>query len=359
MIDLLRLEKLGLNQEYLEKIDPEKLYGFQLGRVISINKNSCIISNGKREIFSELSGKFLFNAETSLDFPAVGDWVYIELFNDESLAVIHEILPRKSLLKRKSAGKKIDYQLIAANIDTAMIMQSADLNYNLRRLERYLSMITESNIRPIVMLSKSDLAEPGDLEKMTAGIHGIMPDIELIPFSNNSSSDLEMLSKVFTPERTFCLIGSSGVGKTTLINNLLHEEKFKTQAIREKDGRGKHTTSRRELIILKNGAIIIDNPGMRELGLISIESGIADTFNEFTELSAECRFNDCTHTVEEGCAILDALEKGIISKERYRNYRKMQKESLFNAMSYVEKRQRDKKFGKYIRSVLKNKKDKR
>ncbi|MGE5796501.1 MAG: ribosome small subunit-dependent GTPase A [Ignavibacteria bacterium] len=359
MIDLLPLEKLGLNKEYVEKIDPEKLYGFQLGRVISINKNSCKISNGKREIFSELSGKFLFNAETPLDFPAVGDWVYIELFNDESLAVIHEILPRKSLLKRKSAGKKIDYQLIAANIDTAMIMQSADSNYNLRRLERYLSMINESNMHPVVLLSKSDLAEPGDLEKMIAGIHEIMPDIEVIPFSNNSSSDLEMLPKVFTPEKTFCLIGSSGVGKTTLINNLLQEEKFKTQAIREKDGRGKHTTSRRELIILRNGAIIIDNPGMRELGLISIESGITETFNEFTELSSECRFNDCTHTVEEGCAILDALEKGLVSKERYRNYRKMQKESLFNAMSYIEKRQRDKKFGKYIRSVLKHKRDKR
>ncbi|HVO75080.1 MAG TPA: ribosome small subunit-dependent GTPase A, partial [Ignavibacteriaceae bacterium] len=152
---------------------------------------------------------------------------------------------------------------------------------------------------------------------------------------------------------------SSGVGKTTLINNLLNEEKLKTLEIRAKDGRGKHATTRRELFLLDNGAIIIDNPGMRELGLISVEPGIEDIFSEFIELSRSCRFNDCTHTVEEGCAVLRALAEGTVSKERYRNFRKMLKESVYNEMTYVERRRRDKKFGKYIHSILKHKKDKR
>jgi ribosome biogenesis GTPase len=353
------IEKLGFNDWFKEKIDPSKFLHYQIGRVVAVNKNSYIVSNGRNEIFSELSGKYLFNADSPLDYPAVGDWIFIELFNDESFAVIHEIIPRKSILRRKSAGKKIDYQMIAANIDTAMIMQSADANYNLRRLERYLVMINESNIRPVVLLSKSDLATVGELEKMKAGVSELIPDIEVISFSNNSYSDLERIKKIFTPGETFCLIGSSGVGKTTLINKLMKNEIFKTQEIRVKDGRGKHTTSRRELIVLENGAMIIDTPGMRELGLISVESGFDDTFKEITELSAQCRFTDCTHTVEEGCAVLEALGKGEIPQERLQNYKKMLKESLYHEMSYVEKRRRDKQFGKYIHSILKHKKNKR
>ena len=352
------IKKLGFNKWYEDKVDSDKLAELSIARVIVVNKNSFIVSNGFKDIYAELTGKFLFNSDSVIDFPTVGDWVYVQLFDDDSLAIIHEIFPRKSLLKRKTPGKKIEYQLIAANIDTAIIVQSLDNNFNLRRLERYLVMINESNISPIIFLSKSDLISPDEIESKKNDIYKIMPDIKIAAFSNNNLTDIENIKPLFTPLKTYCLLGSSGVGKTTLLNNLIHQDLYKTQPIREKDGRGKHTTTRRELIVLENGSIVVDNPGMRELGIISSESGLDDTFNEIAELSEQCRYKDCTHTIESGCAVLKAIEDGTISNERYQNYKKMYKESLYNEMSYVEKRQKDKKFGKFIHSYMKNKKDK-
>jgi len=353
------IEKLGFDNWFKDKIDSSKTADFKIVRVISVSKNSYVVSNGVKEIYAELTGKFLFSSESSLDFPAVGDWVYAQLFDDDSLAIIHDILPRKSLLKRKTPGKKIEHQLIAANIDTAIIMQSLDSNFNLRRLERYIVMINEGGITPAVFLSKSDLISKEETEKKKNEIRKILPGISIIVFSNNSLSDIENIKTFFSPYKTYCLLGSSGVGKTTLLNNLIQKELYKTQPIREKDGRGKHTTTKRELIILENGSIIIDNPGMRELGMISNESGLEDTFSEIDELSTQCRYKDCTHTVETGCAVLGAVERGEISEERYNNFIKIYKESLYNEMSYVDKREKDKKFGKYVRSVMKQVKNKK
>lgn len=244
------IECLGFNNWFRDKVDLTKISDFKIARVMSVNKNSFVVSNGVKEIYAELTGKFLFNSESSLDLPAVGDWVYVQLFDDDELAIIHEILPRKSLLKRKASGKKIEYQLIAANIDTAIIMQSLDSNFNLRRLERYLVMINEEKITPVIFLSKSDLISKEEIEKKIKDINKILPDVTVIAFSNNNTTDIENIKALLEPYKTYCLLGSSGVGKTTLLNSLIHQELYKTQPIREKDGRGKHTTTRRELIIL-------------------------------------------------------------------------------------------------------------
>lgn len=348
------IENPGFDNWFTDKIDLSKTTDLKIVRVISVNKNSFVVSNGVKDIYAELTGKFLFNSEDSLDLPAVGDWVYAQLFDDDELAIIHDILPRKSLLKRKASGKKVDYQLIAANIDTAIIMQSLDINFNLRRLERYLVMINEGRITPAIFLSKSDLISADEIDEKKNQIRKILPDVTIASFSNNNASDVENVKTFFSPFKTYCLLGSSGVGKTTLLNNLINQELYKTQPIREKDGRGKHTTTRRELIVLENGAIIIDNPGMRELGVISNESGLGDTFNEIDELADLCKYKDCTHTVEADCAVLEAVERGEISEERYNNYIKIYKESVYNEMSYVEKRQKDKKFGKFFHSTMKD-----
>jgi len=339
------IEKLGFDKWFRNKIDPAKLENLKIARVISVNKNSFVVSAGFKDVYADLTGKFLFNTDSSLDFPTVGDWVYAQFFDDDSLAIIHDIFPRKSLLKRKTAGKKIEYQLIAANIDTAVIMQSLDSDFNLRRLERYLVIVNESNITPIILLSKSDLVSADEMERKKNDICKIMPEIKIITFSNNIINDIENIKTLLTPFCTFCLLGFSGVGKTTLLNNLIHQELYKTQPIREKDGRGRHTTTKRELIVFENGAIIVDNPGMREIGMLSIDSGLDETFNEISEKSKHCRYSDCTHTIEKGCAILHAVENGEITKERYNNYIKIYKESLYHDMSYFEKRQKDKKSG--------------
>lgn len=351
------IQKLGFNDQFRKNVDPALFDQFTIARVIAVNKNSFMISTGAREIFAELTGKFLFNTDSVFDLPTVGDWVLIQSFDDDSLAIIHEKLPRKSLLKRKTPGKKIEYQLIAANIDTAIIMQSMESDFNLRRLERYLTMIIQNDIHPIILLSKCDLISPEQIEERKNEISQTAPGIDIISFSNISKPDIDIIKARLIPGKTYCLLGSSGVGKTTLLNNLIDEELYKTFPVKEKDGRGRHTTTRRELIVLGNGAIMIDNPGMRELGIISADSAINEIFNEISEKSENCRYADCTHTVEQGCAILEAVRTGEISESRYNNYLKMFKESQYNEMSYLEKRQKDKKIGKFIHNYYKNKKD--
>lgn len=350
----MKLETLGLSHWFKGKIDPAKLNEYQIARVITVNKDSYIIRNEKKDVFAEVTGKFEFNADSPLDYPTVGDWVYAKYLNQDSFAVINEILPRKTILKRKTSGKKIEFQLIAANIETAFIVQALDCNYNLRRLERYLAMINESNICPIVLLRKNDLLSPMDVGEKISEIHTVMPDIQVVTFSNITNSGLGEVEKLLAPSETFCLLGSSGVGKTSLLNNLLAEARFKIQAIREKDGKGRHTTAHRQLNILKNGAMLIDTPGMRELGNIDAESGINNTFDEITKLAEQCRFNNCSHIQDDGCAVLAALRDGKISQERYQNYIKMNKESIYYGMSYLEKRRKNKQFGKFIKSVKKH-----
>jgi ribosome biogenesis GTPase len=232
-------------------------------------------------------------------------------------------------------------------------------NFNLRRLERYLVMVNESNIQPIVLLSKSDLLAIEDIANIINEIQKIMPRLQVVPFNNENESGLDSVKEIMQPGLTYCLLGSSGVGKTTLINNLIGESTFKTKTVSKKESKGRHATTHRQLIKLDFGAMVVDTPGMRELGNFSVSTGLEETFSEIMQFAEDCQFNNCTHVSEKGCAVLDAVERGLLSADRYQNYIKMNKESNYNEMSYLEKRKKDKQFGKHCKSVMKHIKSQR
>jgi ribosome biogenesis GTPase len=258
------------------------------------------------------------------------------------------------VLRRKTPFKKVDYQLIAANIDAAIIIQACDFDFNLRRLERYLVMVEDGKIEPIVLLTKSDLVSPEVVQQRIDEVQQAHIHCPVYPLSNLTGSGLAQVRQLLQPAKTYCLLGSSGVGKSTLINNLIGRDRFETNEVRDKDGKGRHTTTRRQLIILDDGALLIDTPGMRELANIGAEEGIDEVFADLQELAQHCRFSDCTHTREKGCALLAAIEKGQVSEERYHSYLKLLGESNFYEMSYQERRQKEKAFGKRVKAVMKH-----
>ncbi len=353
------LEKIGFNAVTKGLASPEGLTQYDMARVVAVHKESYIISNGEHEISAELIGKLLFSASSPIDFPAVGDWVLVTFYDENTFAIIHEVLPRTSLLKRKTAGKKIDFQLLAANINVAFIVQSLNENFNVRRLERYLVVCHESNIQPVVLLSKSDLLYPEEISGRVNDIQKVMPSLQVIPFSNENQSGIEYVKEAMQPGLTYCLLGSSGVGKTTLLNNLIGHSTFRTGDVSKKESKGRHVTTHRQLTVLDCGAMVIDTPGMRELGIFSVDNGIEETFSEIVDLAGQCKFSDCTHSREKGCAVLGAIDNGQLSVDRYQNYMKMRKESFYYEMSYADKRKKDKQFGKHCKSVMKHKKRQR
>jgi ribosome biogenesis GTPase len=354
------MKKVSMNliNEHTEQVDSNLSFAREIARVIAVDREHYVVAHGNQEIPAEITGKLMFSTESPLDYPAVGDWAQVQLVDQGSRAMIHDICQRKTILKRKTAGKKISHQLIAANIDTAFIVQSLDADYNLRRLERYMVMVYDGGIQPVVLLSKSDLLPSHAIDKRLGEIDSMFPGLGIIAFSNKTGDGLECISARLTSGNLYCLLGSSGVGKTTLLNNLLENAMFETRRVREKDGKGRHTTTRRQLIVLKNDAMIVDTPGMRELGSLAVDSGLKSTFHEIDQLASGCRFHDCSHTKEKGCAVLSAVEEGVLLEKRYQNYVKMNKESIFHEMSYQEKKKKDKQFGKMVKSVMKSKKRK-
>lgn len=350
----MHLEALGLNEWHRERLKELSSAAFNLARVTAVHKDNCVIRNEVGEMQAGVAGKLMYGAESNLDFPAVGDWVEVQYFNDSTLAIIQSILPRKTLLTRKVAGKKIDYQAIASNIDTAFIVQSSEFDFNLRRLERYLTIVNDAQIKPVILLSKIDLISPEALDRQITEVKSIRPGCEILPFSNETEKGLDNIEKRLFPGQTFCLLGSSGVGKTTLINKLAGKNVYATRPVREKDGRGRHATAFRQLIVLERGGIIIDTPGMRELGTIGVDKGLNETFTDIAHIGRNCRFKDCTHVDTPGCAVKEAVIHGKIQEKRLQNYLKIRKESDYHQLSYLEKRKIDKAFGKKVKSVLKD-----
>lgn len=318
---------------------------FSFTRITEVNRGNYRVSDGSAESTAELSGKFLFSAENSLDYPTVGDWVVTQLL-DDSVGIIHSLLPRKSLIKRLDPGKGVEFQLIAANIDYAFIVQSMNANFDLNRLERYLVMVTESGITPIILLTKRDLISHEQFQEIRSRLRQYDGKYRIISLSNLTGEGLDELENSLISGKSYSLLGSSGVGKTTLLNRLIGRELFDVKEIREKDGKGKHTTTRRQLVRLDSGAIFIDTPGMRELGNFDINHGIEETFDTIQSYTSQCRFQDCTHTHEQGCALLQAVENGDVTEEQYNNFIKIRKEADFYEMSAYDKRRKDKKFKK-------------
>jgi ribosome biogenesis GTPase len=348
------LEEFGYNAWFSEQINPETEGGLAVARVTAIHKGECEVSNGEETVPAKMTGRMRHLAKSKLDYPTVGDWVLVEDFGTADFGRIMRVLDRQSALKRKTAGRTTSYQLIAANIDTAFIMQTVGPGYNLQRLERYLVMVNESGIEPVLLLSKSDLLAPEALAVLVAGVEERMPGVRLYVFSNVDEYGLEGVMALFEPGKTYCVIGTSGVGKTSLLNKLLGEEDYLfTLPVRESDGKGVHSTTWRELITLENGAHVVDTPGMRELGNLDVNEGIGETFDDILALAAGCKFNDCSHVNTKGCAVLAAVENGTIAEARYNNYIRLVKEAAFHEQSALEKRDQDKKLGRFYRSVLK------
>lgn len=283
---------------------------------------------GQKEVLAVVAGKMMHQAAGRQDYPAVGDWVVIDrVRSEDDRAVIRGILARKSKFSRKCAGNTLEEQILAVNIDTIFICMSLNRNFNLRRLERYITMAWESGAYPVVLLTKSDLCE--DVDKRLAEAREVAIGVEVYPVSSLSKCGINGIKRYIKRGSTVAFLGSSGVGKSTLINELLGENRLATQEVSSIGDKGKHTTTNRELIVLPEGGIVIDTPGMREFHILDAEEGIETAFNDIEQLSRSCKFSDCTHTVEPHCAVIAAIDNGTLSEERYNSYVKLKKEAEF------------------------------
>jgi ribosome biogenesis GTPase / thiamine phosphate phosphatase len=349
----LGLEKLGWDKwfEGLPILQRRPLE--TVARVAAVDRDQLLLLNDKGAFRAKLSGSYMYRHRLSEELPCVGDWVCVEKSQDDNFALIHALLDRKTSLRRKAAGGSIEFQMIAANVDYVIIVQSCHFDFNLKRLERYLVMIMDGGAEPCVLLTKTDLIEPDILSAQLSRIRDAGVTAPVLTLSNVTREGIDELKRILLPGKTYCFVGSSGVGKSTIINELIGQDMLETKVV-SATGEGRHTTVRRELIVLRNGALVIDNPGMREFGILGAENGIGGGFFDITTLASQCRYRDCTHTGEPGCAVLDALSAGKIDQKHYENYLKLKEESEFYQMSYAAKRKKDRDFGKYIKSVKKD-----
>lgn len=346
------LENLGYTNALANHRKEGQLDVFDVGRVIAEHKDRYTVQSEAGEFDAELIGNLRFSAESKLDFPAVGDWVALSEY-DDGKALIHAVFPRRSILERQAVGTSGQKQIIATNVDVGLIVQSVNRDFSINRLERYLAICHASNVSPLIILSKIDLLPESEVKSLLNQIHERIKDVPVIAVSNASLQGIDQLKALLENGKTYCLLGSSGVGKSTLLNQLTGRELMDTAAISERIDRGKHITSHRELVILESGGVLIDNPGMRELGMTDASAGIEKTFDAILERTEECKFKDCTHTNETGCAVLEALAKGELDPDLLANYQKMERERAHFESSVEEKKNKDKQFGKMIKNVKK------
>jgi ribosome biogenesis GTPase len=349
----MELAALGFDDWFEQRSATLLQPGHSLARVSAVDRGVYLIRSQDGETPAELAGKFRFAADAAGDLPCVGDWVCVQRHAAVGPAMIHGVLPRKTFLRRKCPGKAMDSQMIAANIDVAFIVQACGYDFNLARLDRYLVTANDGAIEPWIVLTKTDLVSTDELGQTLEQVRRRCASANIVALSNITGVGLDELRALLVAGRTYCLLGSSGVGKTTLINRLIGRDALDTQTV-SGTGEGVHTTSRRQLLVLDGGSMLIDTPGMRELGLFGASGGLDDTFSDIQEQAAHCRFADCTHTDEPGCSVRLAVEQGTISEERFRSYLKLRKEIAFHNLSYVEKRKKDKSFGRFIKTVKKN-----
>lgn len=325
-----KLKKLGISKEINTEANqyPELF----VGRISSQTKNIYKVMTDDKEFTAEVSGKFRYNIDKISDYPAVGDFVMVDkLSDDEGHAIIHHVLSRKTAIIRKAAGTSNDEQLVATNVDIVYICMSLNNDFNIRRIERYLSIVWDSGAMPVIVLTKSDLCD--NLTEKLIELDEVAIGVEVIDTSTFDPQSLEYLENQLLAGTTAAFIGSSGVGKSTIINYFLGKTILETDGLRN-DDKGRHTTTYRELFISQKGGIVIDTPGMREIGFESAD--ITRTFNDIDILAQQCKFNDCSHTNEPKCAVLNAIAEGNMSLERYDSYLKLRREAKYAGLSSKE-----------------------
>jgi ribosome biogenesis GTPase / thiamine phosphate phosphatase len=352
----LKLEQLGWNSFFIKSFKQYDQEEFTVGRVILEHKHLYRIMTEYGELLGDLAGKLRFHAAGREDFPAVGDWVVIRPRVDEKKATIQAILPRKSKFSRKTAGEATEEQIVAANVDTVFLVSALNQDFNVRRIERYLIMAWESGANPVIILNKADLCP--NVDDFVTEVESIAFGVPIHTISALHQDGLDVLNQYLLPGKTIALLGSSGVGKSTLMNRLLGKEEQKVQEVRAGDDRGRHTTTYRELFVLPSGACVIDTPGMRELQLWEGEAGFQETFEDIQELASQCYFRDCQHGSEPKCAVKAAIAAGTLTQDRYESYIKLQRELAFLARKMDKKAQlaekeRWKKIHRELRGVYK------
>jgi len=321
------LHVLGWNHFFERNWETQARHGLVPGRIVEEQKEAYRVVGESGELNAETTGRLRHEASDRSAFPAVGDWVAMAPIFSEGKALIHEVLPRRTKISRKVAGERTAEQIVVTNIDIAFVVTSLNADFNCRRLERYLGAIWESGALPVVLLNKADLC--ADRRSAAEEIAAAAPAVNTHILSAVTGEGLDTLTPYLGWGKTVVFLGSSGVGKSTIINRLLGSEAQRTLAIRSSDDRGRHSTTYRRLFLLPAGGVLIDTPGMREFQLWDADIGLDDAFDEIGLLSVDCRFRDCQHDTEPGCAVLEAIAKGLLDPDRMTNYRKLKRELQF------------------------------